>query len=63
MEGSKLNAVIAAVIALVNSIIPALNILGVVHLSSDQMSALYLVVSNAATVVGLLLAQSKTTNT
>lgn len=63
ITGTKLNALIAGAIALVNSIIPALTVLNVVSLTSDQMAAIYLVVSNTATFVGLLFANNPSTNT
>lgn len=63
MTLTKPNAIIAAVIALVNSIIPFLQIIGVLDLTPDGLAALYLVVSNAGTVVGLLFASTDVTNT
>lgn len=63
MTLTKTNAVIAALIALVNSIFPLLQILGVIDLTPDGMAAVYLVVSNVGTVAGLILAGSPVTNT
>jgi len=63
VSGSKLNGVIAAGIALANSVVPLLQLLGVIHLTSDGVAAVYLVISNLGTFVGLLFAQSPATNT
>ena len=60
---TRTNALIAALIALVNSIIPFLQIIGVLSLTSDGLAALYLVVSNFGTVLGLVFASSPITNT
>lgn len=62
MTVTRTNAIIAAVLALVNSIIPFLQIVGVLDLTSDGMAALYLIISNLATVVGLVFASSPATN-
>jgi hypothetical protein len=60
---TRTNALIAAAITLVNSIFPFLQLIGVLHLTSDGMAALYLVVSNAGTVIGLVFASTPATNT
>jgi len=63
MTLTRTNAIVAALIALVNSIIPFLQIVGVFHLTPDGLAALYLVVSNAGTLFGLILASTAATNT
>lgn len=63
MTGTKLNQVIAAGIALVNSVIPFLILVGALHWTADTVAAAYLIVSNVGTFVGLLFAQSGATNT
>jgi len=63
VTGTRLNAIIAATIVLVNSVIPALQLLGAFHLTSDALAAVYLVVSNLGTLIGLIFAQSPATNT
>lgn len=62
MTITRTNALIAAGIALVNSIIPFFVIIGVLHLASDGLAALYLVVSNSATMLGLVFASTPVTN-
>ncbi len=62
MTLTRTNALIAAGIALVNSIVPFLQLIGVFHLTPDALAALYLVVSNFGTVLGLIFASSPATN-
>ena len=63
MTVTRVNALIAAGIALVNSIIPFLQLVGVIHLTSDAVAALYIVISNIGTVFGLIFASTPLTNT
>ena len=63
MTVTRTNALIAALIALINSIIPFLQIIGVLSLTSDGLAALYLIVSNFGTVLGLVFASTPATNT
>ncbi len=60
---TRTNALVAAGISLVNSLIPFLVLVGAIHLTSDGVAGAYLVVSNAGTFVGLLFAGSSITNT
>lgn len=62
MVVTRVNAIIAAVIALVNSIIPFLVLINVLHLGNDAIAALYLIISNAATLFGLIFASTPATN-
>ncbi len=62
MTVTKVNALIAGVMAIVNSLFPALILLDVVHWSTDQTAAVVLVISNALTFVGLLFASTTATN-
>lgn len=63
MNGSRLNALVAAGIALVNSIIPFLILVGALTWTPDTVAAAYLIVSNVGTFIGLCFAQSSATNT
>jgi len=63
MAGSRINQINAAVFAVVQSLIPALILLGVLNWTPDTIAAVALVVSNTLTLVGLIFAQSPTTNT
>jgi len=63
MQLTRTNAIVAAVIATVNSIFPFLVLIGVLDWTPDQVAGAYLVVSNAATTVGLIFASSPVTNT
>lgn len=63
MSGERLNQINAAVIALIQSLFPALVLLGVIDWSSDTIAAVMLVVTNTVTLIGLFFALSKTTNT
>jgi hypothetical protein len=62
MTGSRLNQLNAAIFALVQSLFPALVLLGVVDWTSDEQAIIMLVVTNAITLVGLIFAQSEATN-
>jgi hypothetical protein len=62
MTGSRLNQLNAAIFALVQSLCPALVLLGVVDWTSDEQAIIMLVVTNAITLVGLIFAQSEATN-
>lgn len=44
----------AALIALINSIFPVLEISGIVHLTSDEVAYVMLLVNNAVTVLALV---------
>lgn len=63
MTGTRLNQIVAAGIAFVNSIFPLLVLTGAVDWTPDTLAAVYLVVSNFFTLLGLILAQSPATNT
>lgn len=63
MSLTRTNALIAGVMAIVNSLFPALILLGVVDWTPDQVAAVVLVISNSLTFVGLLFASSPVTNT
>lgn len=63
MSGTRVNQLVAAGIAFVNSIIPVLVLTGAVSLTSDAVAAIYLAVSNFFTIVGLIFAESPATNT
>lgn len=63
MTGSRLNQINAAVFAVVQSLIPALILLGVLDWTADTTAAVLLVVTNTLTLVGLIFAQSPKTNT
>lgn len=63
MTGSRLNQVNAAVFAVIQSLIPALILLGILDWTADQTAGVLLVVSNTLTLVGLVFAQSSRTNT
>lgn len=63
MTGSRLNQINAAVFAVVQSLIPALILLGVLDWTADTTAAVLLVVTNTLTLVGLVFAQSPATNT
>ena len=63
MTGTRVNQLVAAGIAFVNSVVPVLVLTGAVSLTTDAVAAIYLAVSNFGTVVGLIFAQSDTTNT
>lgn len=62
MTVTRTNALIAAAIALVNSIIPFLLLIGAFSLTEKALAALYLVISNFATFIGLLFASTPATN-
>ena len=62
MSGSRLNALIAGLMAIVNSVFPFLILIGVLHWTADEIAACVLVISNVLTFVGLLFAQSDATN-
>lgn len=63
LSGTTLNAVVAGGISTVNSIIPFLILVGVLHWTADAVAAAYLVVSNIGTFVGLMIALAKASNT
>lgn len=63
MQLTRTNALIAAGIAVVNSLLPFLVLIGVLTWTSDQMAGAYLVVSNVGTFIGLLFASTSSTNT
>lgn len=63
MEGSKLNRLNALIFALVQSLIPALILLGVVEWTSDEQAVFMLVVTNVLNLAGYVFAESKATNT
>ena len=63
MTLTRTNALIAAGVALVNSIVPFLILTGALHWTADTVAAFYLIVSNFGTVVGLIFASSPITNT
>lgn len=63
MTGSRLNQINAAVFAVIQSLIPALILLGVLDWTTDTTAAVLLVVTNTLTLVGLIFAQSPRTNT
>lgn len=63
MTGSRLNQINAAVFAVIQSLIPALILLGVLDWTTDTTAAVLLVVTNTLTLVGLIFAQSSKTNT
>ncbi len=63
MTVTRVNALIAAGIVLINSIIPFLQLVGAFHLTADALAALYLVISNFGTLLGLIFASTPVTNT
>lgn len=63
MSGTRINQINAAVFAVVQSLVPALVLLGVLSWTTDQVAAVMLVVSNTLTLIGLVFAQSARTNT
>ncbi len=63
MSGSRINQLNALVFALVQSLFPALILLGVVDWTSDQQAIVMLVVTNVLNLVGFVFAQSPATNT
>lgn len=62
MQLTRVNALIAGVMAIVNSLFPALILLNVIHWSTDQVAGVVLVISNTLTFVGLLFASTTATN-
>lgn len=54
-------AVIGGIVALVAAIIPALVLFGVVDWSADQIGAVMLIVTTAATLAGTFFVRSKVT--
>lgn len=63
MTVTRVNVIIAAIMAVVNSVFPALILLNVIHWTSDQTAAVVLVISNTLTLIGLLFASTPVTNT
>lgn len=63
MTGTRLNQINAAIFAVVQSLIPALVLAGVLSWTDTTIAAVMLVVSNTLTLVGLIFAQSTSTNT
>ena len=53
--GTKSEQIRAAIIAVIQSLLPALVLLNVVHLTSDAIAAIMLVVTNTVTLAFLLL--------
>ena len=49
MTLTRTNALIAAALAIVNSLLPFLVLIDVLHWNADQIAGAYLVVSNVAT--------------
>lgn len=60
MNATKSEQVRAGIIALIQSILPALVLLGVVDWTSDTIAAVMLVVTNAVTLTFLLLPTAPT---
>lgn len=63
MSGSRVNQLNALVFALVQSLFPALILLGVIDWTSDEQAVVMLVVTNVLNIVGFVFAQSPATNT
>ena len=63
MTVTRTNALIAAGIAVVNSLFPFLVLIGALSWDADQIAGAYLVISNLGTFIGLLFASSPVTNT
>jgi len=57
------NQLNALVFALVQSLFPALILLGVIDWTSDEQAVVMLVVTNVLNIVGFVFAQSPATNT
>ena len=62
MQLTRTNALIAAGLAIVNSLLPFLVLIGALDWTPDEVAACYLVVSNVGTFVGLLFASTTSTN-
>lgn len=58
---NKRDGVVAAVIATINSLFPVLNLLNVIHLTSDEISVVMVCVTNVVTLAGLIHAIKKPT--
>lgn len=63
MTGANLNKLNALIFALVQSLFPALILLGVIDWTSDEQAVVMLVVTNVLNLVGFVFAQSPKTNT
>lgn len=63
MSGTRINQLNALVFALVQSLFPALILLGVIDWTSDEQAIVMLVVTNVLNLVGFFFAQSPSTNT
>jgi len=63
VSGSRVNQLNALVFALVQSLFPALILLGVIDWTSDEQAVVMLVVTNVLNIVGFVFAQSPATNT
>jgi len=62
MNLTRANTVIAAVMAVVNSLFPFLIVIGVLNWTGEQTAACILVISNLVTLGGLFLASTPVTN-
>ena len=63
MTGANLNKLNALIFALVQSLFPALILLGVIDWTSDDQAVVMLVVTNVLNLVGYFFAESNTLRT